>query len=162
LAAPAKEKRGIVQLIMDNNQFMSKWLWFFAGSATAFVSVVAYRSVGRSALTNIPRNIVRKPWSIGSNQPIPYKSKNWLAYSANDLTKNGAMYNLLISCVVPRPIALVSSQDLKGRVNCAPFSYFNIVSHDPPLVVIGMCTNRDRSKKDSLNNVELTGLSLYQ
>jgi flavin reductase (DIM6/NTAB) family NADH-FMN oxidoreductase RutF len=40
-------------------------------------------------------------------------------------------------------------------VNCAPFSYFTVVSHDPPLLVIGICTVG--KKKDTLVNIETTG-----
>ena len=43
-------------------------------------------------------------------------------------------YKLLTGIVVPRPIALVTSLDLEGRVNAAPFSFFNAMGSDPPLV----------------------------
>lgn len=63
---------------------------------------------------------------------------------------------MLISCVAPRPIALVSSVSKDGVRNCAPFSYFSIVGHDPPLVSITVCTQgrgNERTQKDTLNNV---------
>ncbi len=47
-------------------------------------------------------------------------------------------YKLLVSTVVPRPIALVTTVDGKGRVNAAPFSFFNAVSSVPPVVVLGV------------------------
>src|SRR5258708_14932686 len=47
-------------------------------------------------------------------------------------------YKLLISTVVPRPIALVTTLDASGRVNAAPFSFFNAVSSRPPVVVLGI------------------------
>ena len=47
-------------------------------------------------------------------------------------------YKLLISTVVPRPIALATTVDKTGRVNAAPFSFFNAVSSDPPVVVLGI------------------------
>ncbi|MGE0259981.1 MAG: flavin reductase family protein [Alphaproteobacteria bacterium] len=47
-------------------------------------------------------------------------------------------YKLLISTVVPRPIALATTVDAKGRVNAAPFSFFNAVSSVPPVVVLGI------------------------
>ena len=47
-------------------------------------------------------------------------------------------YKLLISTVVPRPIALVTTVDASGRVNAAPFSFFNAVSSRPPVVVLGI------------------------
>jgi flavin reductase (DIM6/NTAB) family NADH-FMN oxidoreductase RutF len=47
-------------------------------------------------------------------------------------------YKLLISTVVPRPIALVSTIDKNGHINAAPFSFFNAVSSRPPVVVLGI------------------------
>jgi flavin reductase (DIM6/NTAB) family NADH-FMN oxidoreductase RutF len=66
------------------------------------------------------------------------------------------IYRLLISVVTPRPIAWVTSIDLEGRVNLAPFSFFNTFGADPPVVVIAPNRKRDGSKKDTLNNVETT------
>ncbi|PYN14664.1 MAG: hypothetical protein DME05_14570 [Candidatus Rokuibacteriota bacterium] len=45
-----------------------------------------------------------------------------------------AMYKLMIGCVVPRPIAWVSSVDASGVPNLAPFSYFMAITHDPPTI----------------------------
>jgi flavin reductase (DIM6/NTAB) family NADH-FMN oxidoreductase RutF len=47
-------------------------------------------------------------------------------------------YKLLVSTVVPRPIALATTVDRAGRVNAAPFSFFNAVSSVPPVVVLGI------------------------
>ncbi|HEY0789531.1 MAG TPA: flavin reductase family protein [Chthoniobacterales bacterium] len=47
-------------------------------------------------------------------------------------------YNLLIGLVVPRPIALVTSMDPAGHVNAAPFSAFNYLGTDPPILAIGV------------------------
>src|SRR5712692_2959989 len=47
-------------------------------------------------------------------------------------------YKLLVSTVVPRPIALATTVDRAGRVNAAPFSFFNAVSSIPPVVVLGI------------------------
>jgi len=48
------------------------------------------------------------------------------------------VYNLLIGLVAPRPIAWITSQDLQGRLNAAPFSAFNYVCTDPPMLAIGV------------------------
>lgn len=62
-------------------------------------------------------------------------------------------YKLLVGTVVPRPIALVTSLDERGLVNAAPFSFFNAVGSDPPLVVLGV-GNRDReTPKDTARNI---------
>jgi flavin reductase (DIM6/NTAB) family NADH-FMN oxidoreductase RutF len=66
------------------------------------------------------------------------------------------IYRLLISVVTPRPIAWVTTIDSEGRVNLAPFSFFNTFGADPPVVVIAPNRKRDGSKKDTLNNVETT------
>ena len=64
-------------------------------------------------------------------------------------------YRLMISCVVPRPIALVSTVGADGRTNVAPFSFFGGVSTAPPTIMIspGM---RQGVKKDTLRTIEAT------
>jgi len=47
-------------------------------------------------------------------------------------------YNLLIGLVAPRPIAWITSIDLAGKINAAPFSAYNYVGTDPPIVAIGV------------------------
>lgn len=47
-----------------------------------------------------------------------------------------AMYKLLIGGIIPRPIAFVSTLSPQGIPNLAPFSYFQMVSHNPPLVIV--------------------------
>ena len=47
-------------------------------------------------------------------------------------------YNLLVGLVTPRPIALITSLDLEGRVNAAPFSAYNYLGTDPAIVAIGV------------------------
>src|SRR5207248_6954478 len=67
-------------------------------------------------------------------------------------------YKLLVSTVVPRPLALATTVDAAGRVNAAPFSFFNAVSSRPPVVVLGI--NGDGpggGYKDTENNIRDTG-----
>src|SRR3954452_13380258 len=67
-------------------------------------------------------------------------------------------YKLLVSTVVPRPIALATTVDAKGRINAAPFSFFNAVSSDPPVVVLGINgTGAEGGYKDTENNIRETG-----
>src|SRR4051794_32270325 len=47
-------------------------------------------------------------------------------------------YKLLVSTVVPRPIALVTTLNRDGSINAGPFSFFNAVSSNPPVVVLGI------------------------
>jgi flavin reductase (DIM6/NTAB) family NADH-FMN oxidoreductase RutF len=67
------------------------------------------------------------------------------------------IYHLLIGIVTPRPIAWVTTVDPEGRVNLAPFSFFNAFSGNPPVVVFSPTLRRDGGKKDTLRNVEATG-----
>jgi flavin reductase (DIM6/NTAB) family NADH-FMN oxidoreductase RutF len=66
-------------------------------------------------------------------------------------------YRFLISCVAPRPIAFVTTLSPGGTVNLAPFSFFNGVSSEPPIVSIAVSTKRDGSRKDTWANAEATG-----
>jgi flavin reductase (DIM6/NTAB) family NADH-FMN oxidoreductase RutF len=66
-------------------------------------------------------------------------------------------YKLLVSTVTPRPIAWIVSQDSEGRLNAAPFSFFNAFSGDPPVVGIGMAARKLGQAKDSRANIEQTG-----
>lgn len=70
------------------------------------------------------------------------------------LPKND-LYRLLISAVVPRPIAFVSTQGAGGGTNLAPFSYFNAISSEPPLIGIAI-SDRTHDPKDTLRNIRET------
>jgi flavin reductase (DIM6/NTAB) family NADH-FMN oxidoreductase RutF len=65
-------------------------------------------------------------------------------------------YKLLIGLVIPRPIAWISTWSDNGVANCAPFSFFNVFSEDPPLCVIGINPRRDGAMKHSLKNIRRT------
>ncbi|MDW8325683.1 MAG: flavin reductase family protein [Anaerolineales bacterium] len=66
------------------------------------------------------------------------------------------VYRLLISIVVPRPIAWVSSLGADGSLNLAPFSFFNAVAGNPPTVMFSV-GQRQGVPKDTLRNVRETG-----
>lgn len=61
------------------------------------------------------------------------------------------LYQLLMSCVVPRPIALVTSISAEGVVNAAPFSFFNAVSAHPPILMISVEKRRGMRKDTAVN-----------
>jgi flavin reductase (DIM6/NTAB) family NADH-FMN oxidoreductase RutF len=65
-------------------------------------------------------------------------------------------YKLLIGTVIPRPIAFVTTVDEHGRPNAAPYSFFNCLSADPPIVAIGVENKVDMTYKDTARNVRLT------
>ena len=60
-------------------------------------------------------------------------------------------YKLLIGSVIPRPIAFVTTQSESGIVNGAPFSYFNIVSSNPPMVSLAIQRPTDKLKDTARN-----------
>jgi flavin reductase (DIM6/NTAB) family NADH-FMN oxidoreductase RutF len=68
------------------------------------------------------------------------------------------IYNLLIGLVAPRPIALVTSRNENGQLNAAPFSAYNYLCTDPPIVGLGV-TNRPgtATPKDTAHNIRRTG-----
>jgi flavin reductase (DIM6/NTAB) family NADH-FMN oxidoreductase RutF len=74
-------------------------------------------------------------------------------------TPHRQIYNLLIGLVAPRPIAWVTSMDEEGRINAAPFSAYNYLCTDPPIVGMGV-TNRPDARftpKDTARNIRRTG-----
>lgn len=75
----------------------------------------------------------------------------------------GELYNLILNSVAPRPIAWVSSVSADGRPNLAPFSFFNAVCIDPPLLAFAPGLRPPKSSnsahgepKDTLRNVRDT------
>ena len=65
-------------------------------------------------------------------------------------------YKLLIGLVIPRPIAWISTRSANGVANCAPFSFFNVFSEDPPLCVVGVNPRSDGAMKHTLKNIRRT------
>ncbi len=66
------------------------------------------------------------------------------------------LQQILVGSIAPRPIALVSTIDAKGIANLAPYSFFNVFSSNPPLLIFS--SNRrgnDNTTKDTLCNVSL-------
>jgi flavin reductase (DIM6/NTAB) family NADH-FMN oxidoreductase RutF len=74
-----------------------------------------------------------------------------------DLERKRA-YKLIAGAIIPRPIALVTTLGATGRCNAAPFSAFNYMSEDPPLVALGLQVHPDGSAragelKDTTRNI---------
>ncbi|HYE77216.1 MAG TPA: flavin reductase family protein [bacterium] len=66
-------------------------------------------------------------------------------------------YKLMISVIVPRPIAFISTCAPDGTANLAPFSFFNGVSSHPPIVSVAIGLKRGGIPKDTLRNIRETG-----
>ena len=83
-------------------------------------------------------------------------------YYETDKNDHGLRYNPLKACVVPRPIGWLTTISAAGVVNLAPFSFFNLLSYDPPFVMFSAGTHEaDGGRKDSVANVEATGEFVY-
>ncbi|WP_127469837.1 flavin reductase family protein [Thiomicrorhabdus aquaedulcis] len=66
------------------------------------------------------------------------------------------LYSLLVSGVVPRPIAWVSTLDSDGIANLAPYSFFTVASVQPPILSITHINANDKPIKDTLANLQST------
>jgi len=83
-------------------------------------------------------------------------------YYETDKNNHGLRYNPLKACVVPRPIGWLTTISAAGVVNLAPFSFFNVLSYDPPFVLFSSGSHEeDGGKKDTVVNVEATGEFVY-
>ncbi|MBX6376468.1 MAG: flavin reductase family protein [Acetobacteraceae bacterium] len=69
----------------------------------------------------------------------------------------GEGYKLMVSTIVPRPIAWVVTLDAEGRPNAAPFSFFNAFSGNPPIIGFGCGPRPEGSPKDTLANIRRLG-----
>lgn len=65
-------------------------------------------------------------------------------------------YKVMIGTIVPRPIAWVTTVSPDGVVNAAPYSFFNCLSADPPILALGVENKPDRSFKDTAYNIRMT------
>lgn len=68
-------------------------------------------------------------------------------------------YKLLVGLVAPRPIALITTMDENGQLNAAPFSAYNYLSVDPPILGVGVAGRSGESPlpKDTARNIRRTG-----
>ncbi len=65
-------------------------------------------------------------------------------------------YAVLSALVTPRPIALVTTVSLEGKINAAPFSFFNLLGIDPPILGFAPGNRKDGQPKDTARNIGLT------
>ena len=78
-------------------------------------------------------------------------------YYEPGVTPHGLPHDPFKSCVVPRPIGWISTVDAQGRHNLAPYSQFQNVTFDPPMVMFCANQNSRGERKDSVRNAEETG-----
>ena len=65
-------------------------------------------------------------------------------------------YPILASLVTPRPIAFVTTVSPDGKVNAAPFSFFNLLGANPPILAFAPGDREDGTPKDTARNIRLT------
>ena len=79
-----------------------------------------------------------------------------LSFNPKDIPTN-ILHSYLLSAVAPRPIAFASTVDKEGNPNLSPFSFFNVFSSNPPIMVFSPSRRvRDNTTKHTLDNVEST------
>ncbi|KAK7675972.1 hypothetical protein QCA50_021085 [Cerrena zonata] len=102
-------------------------------------------------------------WNLGDGLPTDStlgkrwkqdETQGWKTWDTNTTTGRD-LYRLLTSAVVPRPIAFVSTLSADHVPNLAPMSYFNVVSHNPPLLSISLSLS-PRKPKDTRENIHAT------
>ena len=97
----------------------------------------------------------RHPGLSGDDLPTAASAVAVTSFDFGRLTAR-ERYKLLIGTVVPRPIAWVTTVDLEGRVNAAPYSFFNCLSADPPILALGVENWPDMRFKDTAYNIRMT------
>jgi flavin reductase (DIM6/NTAB) family NADH-FMN oxidoreductase RutF len=78
-------------------------------------------------------------------------------YYEPGVTSHGLPFDPFKSCVVPRPIGWISTVDAQGRHNLAPYSQFQNVTFNPPIVMFSANQDTGGNRKDSVRNAEQTG-----
>jgi flavin reductase (DIM6/NTAB) family NADH-FMN oxidoreductase RutF len=68
----------------------------------------------------------------------------------------GRAYALLVSLITPRPIALVTTISADGKVNAAPFSFFNVLGANPPICAFAPGDRDNGAPKDTALNIRAT------
>ena len=86
------------------------------------------------------------------NAPSPY---SFTRFDTSDLSPR-EIYKILIGTVVPRPIAWVTTVNSDGLINAAPYSFFNCLSADPPILALGVENWADMRFKDTAYNIRMT------
>jgi len=69
----------------------------------------------------------------------------------------GRRYRIIGNCITPRPIAWVTSRSADGVLNVAPFSFFNAIGNDPPMIVLGLVAHPEHRFKDTATNIRDAG-----
>lgn len=131
-------------------------LWL--GPLAGFLTFPVIKKVLSLAKKPNPTRIVALPnpgYEPGDKQPAPFEKDGFQQVDPAQL--GAAIYPFIISSVTPRPIAFISTVSKDGVGNLSPYSYFNVMSHDPPVLVTGHARRPADVPKDSLQNILDTG-----
>ncbi|MCX7760564.1 MAG: flavin reductase family protein [Hydrogenothermaceae bacterium] len=79
-----------------------------------------------------------------------------MEFDVKELTSEH-IYKLMVSSIVPRPIAWISTVSKDGVFNIAPFSFYNGITSEPPLVVVSIGKKDSGVKKDTWKNIDEVG-----
>tara|TARA_R110000751_G_scaffold39719_14_gene94551 strand:- start:43997 stop:44974 length:978 start_codon:yes stop_codon:yes gene_type:complete len=83
--------------------------------------------------------------------------KNALKLNPKDI-ETAQLHSIMLGAVQPRPIAFASTVDANGKVNLSPYSFFNVFSANPPVMIFSPARRvRDNSVKHTLLNAKATG-----
>uniref|UniRef100_A0A383W8H8 Flavin reductase like domain-containing protein n=1 Tax=Tetradesmus obliquus TaxID=3088 RepID=A0A383W8H8_TETOB len=96
-------------------------------------------------------------WAPPQKQQPPHDPDNMHEVDPSVVEKV-VLYPLVISAIVPRPIGFAATISRDGCVNLSPYSYFNVMGHNPCIVAMGISRSPGRGggKKDTLQNIEET------
>lgn len=82
------------------------------------------------------------------------QNQQWLTITPGEVSQP-ELHGYLLSAVAPRPIAFASTIDKDGRVNLSPFSFFNVFSSNPPVLIFSPArSGRDNTTKNTYDNVK--------
>jgi flavin reductase (DIM6/NTAB) family NADH-FMN oxidoreductase RutF len=109
-----------------------------------------------SAFADLGGPTVWTPGGLPRNAAFEKSHEAAMLFDAAD-TKTENIYKLLTSTIGPRPIAWVTTQDVDGTVNAAPFSFFNAMSGNPPVLAFGIGGRGPGDVKDTGGNIRRTG-----
>lgn len=109
-----------------------------------------------------PIEVTKSPcpeWKYGQGVPDNGASLSQKHHEIDPYAPDRPMinnYRLLISGIAPRPVGFISTVNSNGQKNLSPFSYFQVIDHDPPMFIVGF-SSRPGRVKDTYRNLKETG-----
>ncbi|CDM31334.1 hypothetical protein DTO013E5_19 [Penicillium roqueforti] len=109
-----------------------------------------------------PIEVTKSPnpnWEYGQGVPDNGASRTQKHHEIDPYASDRPMinnYRLLVSGIAPRPVGFLSTVNSKGQKNLSPFSYFQVIDHDPPMFIVGF-SSRPGRVKDTYRNLQETG-----